>query len=71
MLSNLSFKKDFNPRSRVGSDRQIRRWLLINNDFNPRSRVGSDNVWEPGAVGTKFQSTLPRRERRTLSTCIF
>ena len=34
-------------------------------DFNPRSREGSDNALHRiSTAGTKFQSTLPRRERR-------
>ena len=35
-------------------------------NFNPRSRVGSDlSIWETLGVETRFQSTLPCRERRT------
>ncbi len=35
-------------------------------DFNPRSREGSDLVVDPNIVtATKFQSTLPRGERRS------
>ena len=34
-------------------------------DFNPRSREGSDGHWSGGCVEHgRFQSTLPRRERR-------
>ena len=34
-------------------------------DFNPRSHAGSDATYsKPHSVQTKFQSTLPRRERR-------
>ncbi len=43
-MEDSAFKhfKDFNPRSRVGSDvvgTYVRGWIA---DFNPRSRVGSD-----------------------------
>ena len=33
---------DFNPRTRVGCDRKMRRSTGIRNDFNPRTRVGCD-----------------------------
>ena len=34
--------QDFNPRSRMGSDRQRCHQFLAVRDFNPRSRMGSD-----------------------------
>ena len=57
---------DFNPRSREGSDisPQLNTATRLD-DFNPRSREGSDHVrcgLQPASG--KFQSTLPRRERR-------
>ena len=57
---------NFNPRSREGSDwasQQINLWA---SNFNPRSREGSDwfHTSNPTHI-TIFQSTLPRRERRT------
>ena len=38
-------KKNFNPRSRVGSDRSSQSLNLLSSNFNPRSRVGSDKVF--------------------------
>ena len=35
-------REDFNPRSRVGSDKTSFKVALHSFDFNPRSRVGSD-----------------------------
>ena len=57
---------DFNPRSREGSDAAS----VIDghdgeSDFNPRSREGSDSWRDSGMTAIKkFQSTLPRGERR-------
>ena len=34
--------ENFNPRSREGSDKDLRRRLTTSNYFNPRSREGSD-----------------------------
>ena len=58
-------RADFNPRSREGSDVDVRRCREYRADFNPRSREGSDHtrIMEYGGI-CKFQSTLPRRERR-------
>ena len=55
----------FNPRSREGSDCIRLYFIRLANGFNPRSREGSDR----SRTGDKqkpdrFQSTLPRRERR-------
>ena len=36
-------KRDFNPRSRVGSDKAVSLDRSSVSNFNPRSRVGSDN----------------------------
>ena len=56
---------NFNPRSREGSDGIVfhHHYCWIN--FNPRSREGSDTVSSYIASACiRFQSTLPRRERR-------
>ena len=56
---------NFNPRSREGSDERIpfTRFRMIY--FNPRSREGSDSGERCSArIWSKFQSTLPRGERR-------
>ena len=64
-LARLS--RNFNPRSREGSDHWSFRISYPSHDFNPRSREGSDfTVYEMLEVLRKFQSTLPRRERREL-----
>ena len=60
-------EKNFNPRSHEGSDRSYRVNRIKSPYFNPRSHEGSD--WEPVLLfwtKTKFQSTLPRGERRDL-----
>ena len=57
---------DFNPRSREGSDTYNHNITRTFRDFNPRSREGSD-IFKDGHschCRTKFQSTLPRRERQ-------
>ena len=63
--SNEAYGQNFNPRSRVGSDFHrdcVRRWAEY---FNPRSRVGSDESdFDDWFASIKFQSTLPRGERR-------
>ena len=56
--------RHFNPRSREGSDEGVQQARAPRRYFNPRSREGSDldaqgNRLDP----SKFQSTLPRRER--------
>ena len=57
----------FNPRSREGSDNAQVDFFCGKQDFNPRSREGSDaGVWQIIKATAAFQSTLPRRERRTL-----
>ncbi len=56
---------DFNPRSREGSDGSAGGLETEYNNFNPRSREGSDNNDCVRACRKrKFQSTLPRGERR-------
>ncbi len=58
------FRRNFNPRSREGSDHYFRRQFFRYADFNPRSREGSDvEIFENIAKEGRFQSTLPRRER--------
>ena len=64
------FIRDFNPRSREGSDLAL---LLHSQNlcyFNPRSREGSDGTPAPGhGTGVLFQSTLPRGERLDVKSC--
>ena len=58
----------FNPRSRVGSDRRAPDHWPTCVRFNPRSRVGSDlRATRPQTV-SRFQSTLPRGERRATAS---
>ena len=64
-------KRNFNPRSREGSDWLSQMMRKHTNYFNPRSREGSDR-YDLAVFGdyVVFQSTLPRRERR-ISTLKF
>ena len=56
---------NFNPRSREGSDGTVREVHNHERYFNPRSREGSDPSCFFCLVDlTRFQSTLPRRERQ-------
>ena len=56
---------DFNPRSHEGSDCCLLRRCTGLLDFNPRSHEGSDeDQHEWFGYAQKFQSTLPRGERR-------
>ena len=56
----------FNPRSRTGSDRREVPGRDTNTSFNPRSRTGSDcQIHINHARCSRFQSTLPYRERRS------
>ena len=58
--------RNFNPRSREGSDRQIFKIPRLVEDFNPRSREGSDEALALCILpGSGFQPTLPRGERRS------
>ena len=52
--------RNFNPRSREGSDRRCSLCFFRCSDFNPRSREGSDDLTKElyGPV-YGFQSTLP------------
>ena len=67
MLSGSCPIKNFNPRSREGSDDTAticRGGILY---FNPRSREGSDTDENSMAICfIIFQSTLPRGERRSI-----
>ena len=70
MRQILPFRKErymyFNPRIRVGCDDIIRYGSLWKIDFNPRIRVGCDpNVSRKNGNNARFQSTHPRRMRRT------
>ena len=57
--------RNFNPRSREGSDCLVTQVCEDCANFNPRSREGSDLMYSLlCASWMKFQSTLPRRERR-------
>ena len=59
--------RNFNPRSREGSDSASITAIYRAFYFNPRSREGSDtNRFEYYNPNPSFQSTLPRRERLTL-----
>ena len=56
--------KNFNPRSREGSDRDVVVLFVVLLYFNPRSREGSDcQLLATCNAQKSFQSTLPRRER--------
>ena len=57
--------RDFNPRSHGGSDVKICASFLSPRYFNPRSHGGSDYINRRYySLFLKFQSTLPRGERR-------
>ena len=58
------FSKNFNPRSREGSDDRFQKPWTETVNFNPRSREGSDTsgTWA-NQIRLLFQSTLPRGER--------
>ena len=61
---NHSYSQGFNPRSHEGSDGEYRGEIINQYRFNPRSREGSDNSDVAKKLGiSRFQSTLPRRER--------
>ena len=58
---------NFNPRSREGSDGKYLYGIRRQHHFNPRSREGSDDLRQMGqGRPCRFQSTLPRRERRKI-----
>ena len=59
--------RSFNPRSHEGSDKKADKSVKGRCGFNPRSHEGSD--FSPFVIiksSSKFQSTLPRRERRVM-----
>ena len=60
--------RNFNPRSREGSDHKCISSASKMRYFNPRSREGSDiqPTRNKRETADKFQSTLPRGERRAL-----
>ena len=60
--------KCFNPRSHEGSD-NITQYIIISiPSFNPRSHEGSDaGAQKRRSTSATFQSTLPRRERHTIT----
>ena len=59
--------RNFNPRSREGSDNNFRKSGRKECNFNPRSREGSDSPRKTlVSYAALFQSTLPRRERQAL-----
>ena len=61
------YYRNFNPRSREGSDVKEIRPVICPLYFNPRSREGSDRYLSIIAkCGGTFQSTLPRRERQSI-----
>ena len=73
-----TFFKNFNPRSREGSDNFAPTESEYLSYFNPRSREGSDRIATAMKLSRLlFQSTLPRRERRQpicathAITCLF
>ena len=70
MYFTILSPSNFNPRSREGSDRSVWSSSSPLKNFNPRSREGSDRFSSVRCfISARFQSTLPRGERRTASTC--
>ena len=60
-------RKNFNPRSRMGSDFGANCQGISAENFNPRSRMGSDLLRAAAKlVALRFQSTLPHGERLDL-----
>ena len=60
-------RSDFNPRSREWSDSGCKKILSALWNFNPRSREWSDRrLRSPALCCLRFQSTLPRVERRLI-----
>ena len=61
---------NFNPHSHAGSDQKPQVLQLNGKHFNPHSHAGSDHLHPVRHTGyVKFQSTLPRREWRSLRGC--
>ena len=52
-------RRDFNPRSREGSDPRLSGCTTEGGNFNPRSREGSDASSSEDSGCRGFQSTLP------------
>ena len=66
--NNPPTRRNFNPRSRVGSDMKPILDATCGANFNPRSRVGSDSARVPRRRPREvFQSTLPRGERQGIT----
>ena len=62
--------RDFNPRSRKGSDLCSETLRKHSPNFNPRSRKGSDVLLRDSSnCLSAFQSTLPRGERHIFIHC--
>ena len=71
MVGYCQSHRDFNPRSREGSDDGTQLSVRYGCYFNPRSREGSDQSHKPRtAILQAFQSALPRGERRCTSSGI-
>ena len=61
----ISQIRNFNPRSREGSDKSLNNLHFLSYHFNPRSREGSDVHLRLHIDRLQiFQSTLPRGERQ-------
>ena len=57
----------FNPRPREGGDTRAMANHSARACFNPRPREGGDRIWRPQSLNAlQFQSTPPRRGRRTV-----
>ena len=68
MVGYCQSHRDFNPRSREGSDDGTQLSVRYGCYFNPRSREGSDQSHKPRtAILQAFQSALPRGERRLIA----
>ena len=63
------YRLNFNPRSHERSDVRSNNLTILLHNFNPRSHERSDKEIESSLTAGKFQSTLPREERRI--RCIF
>ena len=67
--TSYSIRDNFNPRSHERSDVRSNNLTILLHNFNPRSHERSDKEIESSLTAGKFQSTLPREERRI--RCIF
>ena len=71
MSPTLRISCSFNPSSHEGSDTVLLLFTLKSICFNPRSHEGSDTHGDIiNECELKFQSTLPRRERRLHGCCL-